>query len=82
MAEENADEVELYDLQAERPQRIRVKEKDTGHHVTIAATRFLEDAHVLLKTPAVDKAGRDVPPKYHVTKGGAPAKPENEEAPK
>ena len=59
---------------AEKPtDRIRVKHKGTGHHSTIARRTFNPEAHELLKSPAVDKSGRDVPPKHHVTKGGSPA---------
>lgn len=53
--------------------RIRVKHEGSGHHSTIARKTFNPEAHTLLKSPAVDKSGRDVPPKYHVTKGGSPA---------
>jgi hypothetical protein len=53
--------------------RIRVKHKGPGHHSTIARRTFNPEAHELLKSPAVDKSGRDVPPKFHVTKGGSPA---------
>ena len=53
--------------------RIRVKHKDTGHHSTIARRTFNPEAHELLKSPAVDKSGRDVPPKHHVSKGGSSA---------
>jgi hypothetical protein len=53
--------------------RIRVKHAGTGHHSTIARRTFNPEAHALLKSPAVDKSGRDVPPKFHVSKGGSPA---------
>jgi hypothetical protein len=41
--------------------RIRVKHKGPGHHSTIARRTFNPEAHELLKSPAVDKSGRDVP---------------------
>ena len=53
--------------------RIRVKDKATGHHDNIAARRYSPEAFELLKSPAVDKSGRDVPPQHHVSKGGSSA---------
>lgn len=53
--------------------RIRVKHKGPGHHSTIARRTFNPEAHELLKSPAVDKSGRDVPPKFHVERGGSSA---------
>ena len=46
-------------------ERLRVKDKDTGHHRTIAASALPHGNYEVLKSAAVDPVtGDDVPPKY------------------
>lgn len=46
------------------PEYVRVRWRETGHHSTIAAHRFDPERHSKLKSPAVDRNGEPIPPKY------------------
>ena len=42
----------------------RVRDKRTGHHITVALGAYDADVHAILDRPAVDADGRPLPPKY------------------
>lgn len=52
-----------------RPVYVRVRDKETGHHVSINKTRFdaNPDLWQLLKQPATDSAGHPLPMKPKTT---------------
>lgn len=43
---------------------VRVRWAATGHHSTIPAHRYDAERHTKLKSPAVDRNGVPIPPKY------------------
>ena len=43
---------------------LRVADRDTGHHYTIAAASYDSARHRLLKSPAVDSYGDPAAPKF------------------
>ena len=50
------------------PEYVRVKQPETGHETTIERSAYDRnpDAWALTEKPAVDSAGRVIPPKYAV----------------
>ena len=51
------------------PEYVRVRDKETGHHVTLLRSQFEREASLWqeLKQPATDTAGDPLPPKYHTS---------------
>ena len=55
------------------PKQVRVKDPDTGAEFTTNEVHAESAGLTVLKDkPAVDSFGQDIPPKYPVTKAGAP----------
>lgn len=50
---------------------VRVKDRETGHHVSIPVAQFEHEGDVWqeLKQDAVDSGGNPLPPKYHTSVG-------------
>lgn len=48
---------------------VRVRQNDTGHHLTVTAdwAKEFSDGYTVLKQPAVDASGEHLPPKYKTT---------------
>ena len=48
---------------------VRVRDKETGHHLSISRAQFEREGDVWqeLKQPAVDAAGDPLPPKHHTS---------------
>lgn len=48
---------------------VRVRDKETGHHVSILRSQFEQDGDVWqeLKQPATDTGGAPLPPKFHTS---------------
>ena len=51
------------------PEYVRVRDKETGHHLSIPRAQFEREGDVWqeLKQPATDAAGEPLPPKYHTS---------------
>lgn len=50
------------------PDYIRVRQKDTGHELSIVASAFDREAYTKLKEPATRPDGTPLPPKYAAPK--------------
>lgn len=46
------------------PEYVRVKDKDTGHKYSVIASAVDENAHQVLKQPAVGDDGTPLPPEH------------------
>lgn len=51
------------------PEWVRVRQPETGHHITLTAEQAKAADLTPLKQDAVDANGNPLPPKYHVDKG-------------
>lgn len=52
------------------PEYVRVRQAETGHHITITRANFErapKDAYTELKQDATDPGGNPLPPKYKTT---------------
>jgi hypothetical protein len=49
------------------PDYLRVKQKETGHELTILADHFNDEAYTKLDKPALDAHGEPAPVKYKTT---------------
>lgn len=51
------------------PEYVRVRDKETGHHVTLLRSQFERESDLWqeLKQPATDSAGDPLPPKHHTS---------------
>lgn len=51
------------------PEYVRVRDKETGHHLTISRSQYDRESDLWqeLKQPATDAAGDPLPPKHHTS---------------
>lgn len=50
---------------------VRIKDPATGHHLTVTEGQYEMFGGILLKRPALDSAGRPLPPKYNTSRARA-----------
>ncbi len=68
------------------PEYVRVKDKDTGHKLSVPASEVENnpDAYQVLKQDAVDTSGLPLPPEHATTSGsssaGKSAQPDSKES--
>lgn len=44
---------------------LRIRDPDTGHHLTVTREQFEAFGGVILNRPALDSVGNPLPPKYN-----------------